>query len=53
MNEESISFHKKLGFSVVGRFKGILRKKGKDMYVFWMEEKLYGFDQFFFWDIVP
>ena len=40
LNEPSIKFHEKLGFSHCGSFKRVGRKFGKDFDVVWMQKLL-------------
>lgn len=40
LNEQSISFHKRMGFEQCGRFRRIGRKFGKDFDVIWMQRLL-------------
>lgn len=40
VNERSIAFHSKNGFNTCGVFKGILRKKNKELDVVWMQKQL-------------
>lgn len=40
LNPNSIEFHKKNGFTEVGRFKGVCRKKGQVFDTVWMQKTL-------------
>jgi phosphinothricin acetyltransferase len=40
LNEQSLSFHKKMGFEQCGRFRRVGRKFGKDFDVIWMQKLL-------------
>ncbi len=39
-NEQSIAFHRKMGFFECGRLKRVCRKKNKDIDIIWMEKML-------------
>ena len=38
-NEQSLNFHKKMGFDEVGRFKNVGRKFGKDIDMVWVQKE--------------
>ncbi len=40
VNEESLAFHAKNGFTKCGEFEGIITKKGKQFNIVWMQKKL-------------
>lgn len=40
LNQESISFHRKHGFSECGRFRRVGRKHGRDFDVVWMQKEI-------------
>jgi phosphinothricin acetyltransferase len=37
LNEESLRFHERHGFSECGRFRNVARKKGRDLDAVWMQ----------------
>lgn len=39
-NEASLAFHARHGFTECGRFKGVLKKKGTEMDVVWMQKRM-------------
>lgn len=40
VNEVSLSFHKKFGFTKCGEFEGIIKKNGKQFNIVWMQKDL-------------
>lgn len=39
-NDASLAFHARHGFTECGRFKGVLKKKGAEMDVVWMQKRM-------------
>jgi phosphinothricin acetyltransferase len=40
LNEQSVAFHKKMGFFECGRFRRVCRKNGRDVDMIWMEKMI-------------